>query len=121
MSCCRQNDGLTRALDAVLEKAEALTAEGRDDEAQKLLTAMVRHLEGGSREAVPQPHGPQASDPKVAAALRRYYDNCMKEGTYKGRPDEKKICSQVAWSIYCTHKNPSYPGCTAKGRDLGKK
>lgn len=59
----------------------------------------------------------QAKDePDLPAAVKRYYDECLKKppATAKGR--EKEYCKRVAWQIFCSHKDPSYPGCTEYGK-----
>jgi len=55
----------------------------------------------------------QAAKP---AAVERYYKDCMKDppSTAKGRTEE--YCSRVAWQIFCSNKDPSYPGCTEYGK-----
>lgn len=42
----------------------------------------------------------------VAMRLHKYVDPCMKRYHNKG------YCWRVAWSVYCSHINPKYPGCT---------
>jgi len=41
----------------------------------------------------------------IARRLHTYVDPCMK---HYGDPG---YCWRVAWSIYCSHVNPSYRGC----------
>lgn len=51
---------------------------------------------------------------KVTKRLHKYVDPCMKR---YGNP---AYCWRVAWSIYCTHVDPKYPGCTKYGKKWGK-
>jgi hypothetical protein len=46
------------------------------------------------------------------ADVERYYKDCRKKSPNKG----KEYCARVAWQIYCTNKNPDYPGCTKYGK-----
>lgn len=50
----------------------------------------------------------------VSKRLHKYVDPCMKR---YGNP---AYCWRVAWSIYCSHVNPKYPGCTKYGKRWGK-
>lgn len=59
----------------------------------------------GSRRAM------HMSGPK---RLDKYYTPCMKR--YKN----KEYCARVSWSIYCSHVDPKYPGCTRYGKKWGK-
>lgn len=45
--------------------------------------------------------------------VERYYEDCMGSKKAKGMSEgkAKSYCSAVAWSIYCTHKNPDSPHC----------
>lgn len=51
------------------------------------------------------------------ADVERYYDDCRKKYPEKG----EEYCARVAWQIYCTHKNPDYPGCTKYGKTKATK
>ena len=55
-------------------------------------------------------HGPWAPNPSVRKALSKYYSKCF------DRYGDKEYCSRVAWTIYCSYKNPEYKGCTKRGK-----
>lgn len=53
-------------------------------------------------------------------SVNRYYEECMASDTAKSKPNPKEYCARVAWTRYCSYKNPDYPGCTEKGKAWAK-
>jgi hypothetical protein len=114
MGCC-VHDTLNKlqSLQARLEK------KGQTREAARVGQLKTR-IESTARRAtkiqskMTQAEG-EAEHLEGPAPLDKYYMECMKDG-YK----DKTRCSKLAWSIFCTHVNPRFEGCTSKGKDLNK-
>lgn len=71
----------------------------------------LRHLIESGREALDlQDDIAGAPDP-----VNRYYRACRDKGG-----NAKEYCARVAWSIYCSRKNPGHPGCTRYGKNWGR-
>ena len=47
--------------------------------------------------------------------VNRYYADCRKKQPAKS----KEYCARVAWQVFCSHKDPDYPGCTQFGKTRG--
>lgn len=76
------------------------------------LREMVEKYRGEGLEPVE----PELDEANWPADVERYYQECMKKQPGKG----KEYCARVAWSIFCAHKKPDYPGCTKFGKKWGK-
>lgn len=68
----------------------------------------------GMIEAIRRHHRKSYKTASVSKRLHKYVDPCMK------RYGNQAYCWRVAWSIYCSHVNPKYPGCTRYGKTWGK-
>jgi hypothetical protein len=114
MGCC-----IGDALNKLESLQSRLEKKGQSGEATRVGQLKTR-IEAAARKAVTirskmkEGQG-EAKHLEGPAPLDKYYEECMKSG-YK----DKTKCAKLAWSIYCTHVNPGFEGCTSKGKDLNK-
>jgi len=86
---------------------------GEAEEAGKLADRFEQATRKASHIVSRMPQRRQAAKP---AAVERYYKDCMKDPPKNAKGRKEEYCARIAWEVYCSEKNPSYPGCTEYGK-----